>query len=263
MKFSLLIKIISTSVIFLACTGNSQNVNPFTSYRFSDEQMFTAVMFKDGPAAGLFPSNTEILKIINQQNEQSISRLKKYRAYIDFTISQIKLIDKNHFVNFKGVLSSGDVYEISNQLKRSSLLIEEIGLKSKQYGGLFRLAQDIKEDITLNFSKYQNIDFNTDQGNIQFKNNIRRIIEENNRKNGPFPIDGGESYQDEDACLFIWAAGAIVLLVTIAAVHNSVVAHNFLWTKTETQAVLNGAYNSDLRHEKNIVEILQVFNKYE
>lgn len=263
MKFSLFFKIFSTSFLFLACSGNWEHVNPSSPYKYSDEQMFTAVMFKDGPAAAIFPSNKEILKILSQQDEKSISSLKKYRAYVDFTIAQIKVIDKNHFVNFKNVLSARDVYQISNQLKRSSLLIEEIGLKSKQYGGLFRLAHDVKEDISLNFAKYENIDFNTDQGNIQFKNNIKRLIDEKNRKSGPFPIDGGESYQDEDACLVIFAAGAIVLLVTIAAVHNAVWAHNFLWAKTEVYALLKEGYNSDLTHEKNIVEILEVFNIYD
>lgn len=186
----------------------------------SGEEIFKGLFFLQNDIS----ENVESLKNLKTQIEnskngnQTLSYLKNLSQE---STSFIKQKYPDFFEKLQKAMYSGNLYEIDNYLKESVILVEQAGLASTKYSGLFTFSNMIKNNETL-----KNQIVKLDLSNPKDSQTLKNILNEFSVK---------ENFTQLCAvagafCVFY----AIAAAVSIAVAAYSVVTKMAYWDPTES-----------------------------
>ncbi|MDC8101449.1 hypothetical protein [Chryseobacterium rhizosphaerae] len=136
------------SFIYVNANKNTIISEQVKTKQKSGEEIFKGLFFLQNDVA----ENVESLKNIKTQIENSGNSKQSLQNLKELSEESTKFIKEkypNFFDKLQEAMYSGNLYEIEKYLKESVMLVEQSGLASDRYSGLFTFSNAIKNNETL------------------------------------------------------------------------------------------------------------------
>lgn len=218
-KIRLIALVMAILVMFVSC---EQYDNIENHIDYTGEEIFKGIFFLQNEIA----DNISFLKDTKKEIEnasKSADIIQKLDEISVYTISYINIKYPRFFNDFEKTIKSGNLYQIENEINKSSNIIEQSMLASSEYSKYYALSKSLEQNPNL-LDKIRSLDLTDKEGIkelelIKQKSNITLLEEET------------------DESLIVAAALALfyvaVIAVSIAAVLYSVVVKAAHWGRGE------------------------------